>query len=201
MRMPAQAGKKQACSNCAQRPTSPASGATRVRPTIPACCWSRSLLRSRRGTEREMFETPARCSLKSGEQSEAQVAAFVGATVALTGAFRRAIQRPPTRPRRPTGLDRKCPLHVDSRRRGLIESCPLSTQLQRTRAAVSNPEGSGSEPLSRCRRPTTFVPILTPLQPTIRSRPAQRLALSFFLSILPTPVSGSCATNSMCFGA
>ena len=41
----------------------------------------------------------------------------------------------------------------------------------------------------------------TPLQPTIRSRPAQKLAFSFFLSILPTPVSGSCATNSMCFGA
>jgi hypothetical protein len=51
----------------------------------------------------------------------------------------------------------------------------------------------------RCRHP--YLGRRTPLQPTIRSRPAQRAALSFFLSILPTPVSGSCATNSMRLGA
>ena len=43
------------------------------------------------------------------------------------------------------------------------------------------------KPLFRSKSISCFS---SPSHPTIRSRPAQRFALSFFLSILPTPVVG-----------
>ena len=51
----------QRLADCAPRPTSPVSGATRVRPTIPARCWSRSSPRSRAGRTRGMSAMRARC--------------------------------------------------------------------------------------------------------------------------------------------
>ena len=85
-----------------------------------------------------MSETPARCSLRSGDRSEAQVAAFVGATVALTGGVL---------PRDRTAAYRNYDVQTASIR--YVRSRRFETSLKRLKCANSGhvwtaPRGQGS---------------------------------------------------------